>query len=698
MFRAEPATGGDTGSHFWALWVLVKHAIPHGSLRAWSPGNLGGEPILVHYFPFPFLLMSLLAVFVPLGTAFNLGTVLPALLFPLSCYLCLRGLGSRFPAPILAAVSGLFVLFNESYSMYGGNFLSVLAGQFAHQYAIDFILLGVGALGWELRKARAPILSALCFAGVFLSHGYVFLGLPFFVLGIVLFFPVAGFRARLIHGAISAGMGVVLSLWFLVPLVSNAPWTTAFASQWGPLSVVEESAGRIFLPSLIALFLSLACLAFLPGVQVRARELRKHVSLWLVPFSAYLVLFAMAERLGVINIRAVPQLLIILSLITASTFAFVLRRIGGGLTAWLVPLPLVFLGLYWSQANSPNVEAWMRWNYSGWSTKPLYPDLSRLYDRVRGDFSMPRIIYESSARYNDAGTMRVFEMLPYFAGRATLEGVYLQSTMLAPMAFRLQAEVSTQPSCPYGALTGCPKYDVYAAVPRLRLMGVGEMLLSSTETVRQAEYFSERWKKDGTYGIWSLFRLAEDVPMAETFRQPPEFIDVRGPLALSLSTIKPRFIEWFNAYSGSQRFLVAGEGDTLRTDANVWSGAEGCRPTIKADFDRLELSTPCPGKAHYLKFAYHPSWSADSGDAIFLVSPGFLGIVPSKPKVTLVFGADLSWKIAAILSLLGLFALPLLPHLSSLRLRAARAMSLHGAYFASSEQGAGIGKDLRGED
>ncbi len=103
VLNPGPATGGDTGSHFWTLWSLVHHGISSGVLRPWNPGNMGGEPILLHYFPFSFLLMWVLALFVPIGMAFNLGTMLWAVFFPISMYACLRGTGNRFPIPILGA-------------------------------------------------------------------------------------------------------------------------------------------------------------------------------------------------------------------------------------------------------------------------------------------------------------------------------------------------------------------------------------------------------------------------------------------------------------------------------------------------------------------------------------------------------------------------------------------------------------------
>ena len=59
IFNTEPATGGDTGSHLWPVVALREYGLAHFNFRPWNPGNYMGEPLLVHYFPLPFILMAL---------------------------------------------------------------------------------------------------------------------------------------------------------------------------------------------------------------------------------------------------------------------------------------------------------------------------------------------------------------------------------------------------------------------------------------------------------------------------------------------------------------------------------------------------------------------------------------------------------------------------------------------------------------
>lgn len=661
VLNSQPATGGDMGSHFWPLWSLVHHGIPNGTLRVWSPGNLGGEPLLVHYFPFPFLFMSFLSLFLPLGTAFNVGTLIPSLTFPVCIYVCLKGIRIRFPGPLMGSAFGLLFLFNETYSMAGGNLLSTLAGQFAHGYALNFLLIGLGAFGWEIRRKKTPILSSLCFAGVFLSHGYIFIGLPFILLSLVLFLNISTFRVRIRTGIFSLTLAGLLSFWFLLPMFSNAPWTTAFSVQWSFEDSLKEAASQMFIPPLGLLVGSLVCFGIFRKRRKDVRFLKKQLLFWLVPIGVYAVVYVFARPLGVVNVRALPQIYLFFLLLTACLASFTLNHVAGRAATWLVTLPLLLLSIFWADSRSTKFATWARWNYSGWESKRLYPDLEKLASRVHGNFSMPRIIYEHDVRNNAAGTVRVFEMLPYFARRATLESVYLQATILAPMAFYLQAEVSKTPSCPFWDLD-CPGFDIASAIPRLRLMGVGDLILTTDETIQQAEKTPELEKRE-TIGPWALFQMRQPIHLAGTFDQVPEFLNT-GPafseatLAPKFPSFKNRFYEWFKKYDGSQRLVVVGVDKKLADEKEIWSAGTRCQPEVEVDFNQMVLETPCPGTAHFLKFAYHPTWETDTGDPLFLVSPGFIGVVPSRSTIHLRFGQSRLWQFASVVSILTLLLVP----------------------------------------
>jgi hypothetical protein len=653
ILNDAPATGGDTGSHFWPLYALVKEGLPNFRIRMWNPGNLGGEPLLVHYFPFPFLTMAALSLMMPLGTAFNVGTILPMGALPLSVYFGARGLGMRFPGPALAATLSLIFLYNESFSMWGGNVLSTLAGQFAHGYALNFMLLAAGAMGWEIRTGRSPRVSALLLAAVATSHAYVFLGAPAVLVGVALSLRNGTFWERLIHAVKATLLSVLLACWFLFPMADNQKWTTPYSSGWPFRDTVRESFSWIQFPVGV-LLLILPLWAWWLGRSKRVSMARfwKNSAACLAPVAFYVLFYVAAEKIGVINARAVPQIQLFLALGAGAGLALLLRR-SSVLLAWGIVLPISLVTLGWVYHHVRNFEPWAKWNYSGWEPKQLRPAVKGLAQDLKGDFSSPRVVYEHNTISNGAGTERVFEMLPYFAGRSTLESVYMQANVLAPAAFHVQALVSKTPSCPFGNLD-CPKFDLQLARPKLELMGVGDLILITPEVKDQTARLTDL-KAGAVHGPWQHFNFHSRPSLVEVFSASPRFVEL--PIGASSGPNDPSggwkrlFYRWFTEYTGKEQMIVA-NAPYLPQTQEFWANPSACKPEVQVKMNELLLRTPCPGKPHFLKFAFHPTWRSSTGDPLFLVSPGFIGIVPSQGQVAIRFGESLSWTIANWISTL----------------------------------------------
>src|SRR5215471_3652381 len=82
LFLPTIAAGGDTPCHYpTAVW-FHEHLLPSLRLHGWYPGAYLGQPLLLYYFPLPFLVMAALAPGLGLPVAFKLGTVLGVFLLP----------------------------------------------------------------------------------------------------------------------------------------------------------------------------------------------------------------------------------------------------------------------------------------------------------------------------------------------------------------------------------------------------------------------------------------------------------------------------------------------------------------------------------------------------------------------------------------------------------------------------------------
>src|SRR3954454_24593651 len=129
LFRNTTPAGGDMGAHVWQPAYMRDHLLPHFRLTGWTPDWYAGFPALVFYFPLPSLLIVLLSVILPYSIAFKLITVAGLLTLPVCVFLFGRLAGLKDPGPACLAAASLPFLFDRTFTIYGGNIPSTLAGE-----------------------------------------------------------------------------------------------------------------------------------------------------------------------------------------------------------------------------------------------------------------------------------------------------------------------------------------------------------------------------------------------------------------------------------------------------------------------------------------------------------------------------------------------------------------------------------------
>jgi hypothetical protein len=168
LLRDTTAAGGDMGAHVWGPAFLRDELLPRLRLSGWAPDWYAGFPAYQFYMVVPALAVVALDAVpgVPYNVAFKLVTVSGLVFLPL----CGWGMGRlarlRFPVPAALAVATVPFVFDRSFSIYGGNALSTLAGEFSFTISLCFALLFVGVLIGGLdtpgRRVSAAVLLALC--------------------------------------------------------------------------------------------------------------------------------------------------------------------------------------------------------------------------------------------------------------------------------------------------------------------------------------------------------------------------------------------------------------------------------------------------------------------------------------------------------------------------------------------------------
>lgn len=646
IFVDSPATGGDTGSHFWPLKLLIDYGPLSGNFRIWNPGNLLGEPSLVHYFPLPFYLMYLLSFFVGENVAFNLGTALPIIFFPLAIYWSMIKLNCRRPIPILCALGSLIVIFNGAYSAWGGNLRSDLAGQFSHQYALIFLFMCMGRYSEELRMGTKHYWSALLAFATCLSHAYVTLCLPLALIMLSYLQPNRTFfnltKSLMTIGLISLG----LSIWWLWPMLDNNKWVTPYADSWlKNLKMSEYIPLRIWIVGCLFLFLFPILSLTTKHSRIMFRELRLYFIFFVLTLFYLGMVFAF-PIMGLVDIRAMPQIYLFGVICMMICLGFIIKSLRSKSLHALLITATAAVVFYSSLEERKLTKNWTSWNYSGWKVKPLYPQIKQTSELLKGDFSDPRVMYEHNAQFNDSGTMRVFEMTPYFMGRSTLESLYLQATLMARPVYYLQALVSDKPSCPIPG-NECPRPDLKTAEKYFDLLAIKDIILSSEVTKQQASE-ATYLKKTGEFGYISVFENQNPLSYV---------VPVKHLQLSSFQSWRKDFVAWFNNYDTNASILIPDYKLRPETKKKLFSGEnnwarEDCRITTKVDINSIIFDTACAGVPHLLKFSYHDSWQATDGSEILMASPGMMVIFPNSPHVELKFGKKTSWLMSSIISII----------------------------------------------
>jgi len=658
LLSLTTTTGGDTGSHYAAAQYMRDVLLPQGRVSGWVMGNYAGFPLFQFYFPLPFVLMALLGQVIPLQIAFKLVTVLGVMILPLCCYAALRLMDQPFPVPAAGAVFALCFLFMEANSMWGGNILSTLAGEFAYGIGMSLAVLFTGTLYRGIRDGGHLALNAVLVFLIGISHGYALL----FAVAMSSFslFDRSSFLENAVYLFKIHALAFLLLGFWLLPLIGNIAYTTAYADRWFIKSILEVFP-PILWPPMAAAIAGLAAAAlrvFKPSTNKSSAETGKPAALCAYVVVLCGVWYLAAPWIGLVDIRFLPFMQVFLMLAGALGLGILTRPVK---RKWIIPIALLVFVFPFVNHLERKAGVWIPWNYNGFETKSLWPAFSEVNRYLKGSVGDPRVAYEHSSLHNEAGTPRAFESLPLFSGRSTLEGLYMQSSLSSPFVFYIQSEISKESSRPF------PQYsysdvDLANGIEHLKLFNVGDFIVTSPEIRKAIRDFPE-------------FRLQEIIPPyciyelttnANRYVVPLEF----EPVLCGAEGWKKASFEWFRSYREHKGIhLVFDPGETTdlsRFRAEVPSfplpapvnpsGEEvpslpripigrSCLVTEEIRDEEIIIRTSDPGVPLLIKVSYHPNWKVEGADRIYLASPSFMLIYPDRPDVRLFFGKT-AWDCA----------------------------------------------------
>ena len=162
-------TGGDTGAHI-AMPKYLENLLSHGHLTGWDPGWYDGFPLYTFYFTIPDVFIAIGGWVIPYDVAFKFGTVLGSVMLPICAWACGRFFRLRRPLPTLLAAATLPFLFDYTFTIYGGNLFSTLAGEYAFSFSLALAVLFLGLFACAIREGRHRAWAAVVLAVCVLSH------------------------------------------------------------------------------------------------------------------------------------------------------------------------------------------------------------------------------------------------------------------------------------------------------------------------------------------------------------------------------------------------------------------------------------------------------------------------------------------------------------------------------------------------
>lgn len=543
LLSATTPTGGDMAAHVAVPAYLRDVLLPQGRILGWSMDWFAGFPVFYFYFPLPSLVVVLLDLILPYGVAFKLVTITGLLGTAPATYFLARSLRFGRSVSTVAAAGGAVFIFMESFTIYGANVLSTMAGEFSFSWAFALSLVYLGLLIRAVKDSPRYIgPAALVLAASILCH--IITTIAFMAASLVVLIWKGGWRRAL---PVWLGGFAVASFW-LIPLFARLGFSSDMA--WVPLRTWEDLfpleiwlllpvavGGAIWTFRRTNRAMPLLVLTVLPLIYyplpVALPELLPDIfnsrwKLWngrLLPFWYFGVSFFaalgvggfcmwLAKRLPDRIHGLVPRIMLlgggVVAVILVARednlpsylpWALGVLIVGSLLFSimWLKPvdsrafMALAGAGLLamGSLAGISLMNGWASWNFAGYEGKAKWPEYQALMDTTA---SLPpgRIQWEYAKTMNDYGSPMALMLIPYWTQEqfGSMEGLFFESSLSTPFHFLNQAETSKDPSSPIPGLD-YHRFDFDRGVPHMQLFGIDYYVSYTPEAKEIADSRSE---------------------------------------------------------------------------------------------------------------------------------------------------------------------------------------------------------------
>jgi hypothetical protein len=556
IFDDNTPTGGDMGAHVWGPAFLRDHLLPNFQLNGWSMDWYAGMPAYRFYMVVPALAMVALDVVFPYGVAFKLVAIAGLVTLPFACWAFGRLARFRYPMPELFAFAGLVFALDESFSIYGGNLKSTMAGEFSFSIALTFMVLGLGLLANGMRTGKYRSWAAILLALAVVCHGIVAIYVLIAAAVIVL---VHVDSVRRLWFGLSVGLGVLLlSAFWIGPFVGDHDFMTDMKYGARPEGA-GDSYWDMFFPLTSPLDILVTTLAVIGFAACVARRHANGTALGVIGLLSVAAVYLIQEDglpfIGLLwNPRLLPLLYFVRYLLMmvgivelAGLLVAVLRNrpaptpaglLAGSVTFGVAALSvLLVLGFMFEvlpgggrrQSHDKVVYAWgplrktatggdaqgdgwSRYNFAGYEGRTSYPEyydvVTTMADIGRTN-GCGRALWENNEDNGQYGTTMALMLLPHWTDGciASMEGLFFEASGTTPYHFLTTAAMSKQSSNPVRELRYVDN-DAAVGVPHLQALGVRYAMVRTPEAKREAREQPELTLL-ATSGPWEIYQVAD---------------------------------------------------------------------------------------------------------------------------------------------------------------------------------------------
>ncbi|MEA3502242.1 MAG: hypothetical protein U9R47_05655 [Actinomycetota bacterium] len=630
---ANTPTGGDMGAHVLLPQVLKDVLLPSGRLFGWSSTWYAGFPALYFYFPIPALVVVLLDVFIPYGVAFKLVTIVGLVALPVATYAFLRLLAFSRPVAALASLTGSMFVFMESFSIFGANIKSTLAGEFSFSWSFALSILYLGIVARDTRVGRrftpwAGIILALT------AMTHVVTTMIVVVVAASLLFRRNGPRTVISSWVV----GFAISAFWALPLGIRVLQGMTTDMGWAPVTnIVGDTNPGSPLPGEFVPVLVLGLIGMV-WTMLRRDDVMVLVWLTLLPLAGYFVL----PKIGITalyNARLLPYWYFGMYVFAGLALGLAVREIsrrvplrrsvlvGTSIGVGFIVLAATILSIH-------DVPGWVKWNFEGYEGKADYHEYRTLMETV--DALPPgRIMWEANSEMNKYGTPMALMLFPYWSeGHPSMEGLFFESSLTTPFHFLNASEVSEKPSNPVRGLD----YRGLNFERGIEHLAVYDVAYYVSFTERGAEEARLAGLVEiGVAEPWTVFALP-DSNLVDIATVRPAVWDGGGDF------LEPS-LEWYDDVDHLDNWLVEGGPEEWLRVESVDDRLTSVKPyahtgvvsDVVSEDHRISFTTTAVGVPHLVKVSYFPNWTADGAAGPFRAAPSLMIVVPTEEHVVLEF-------------------------------------------------------------